>query len=122
MLPNSAPKPTEAVIKTEEAKRKAADRAELLNQTVRVPEAAAADEEVGRCPICKELFKNEYSEDEEDWVWRNAVAKDGKVRFWLLYASLGSSLLICAFLLPAVLPCLVLGRASWRCLMVAWSR
>ena len=122
MLPNSAPKPTEAVIKTEEAKRKAADRAELLNQTVRVPEAAAADEEVGRCPICKELFKNEYSEDEEDWVWRNAVAKDGKVRFRFTQSKLGDSPLTCALHSPAVLPCLVFGRASRRCLMVAWSR
>jgi pre-mRNA cleavage complex 2 protein Pcf11 len=46
---------------------------------VRVPEGAATDEELARCPICKEPFKNEYSEDEEDWVWRNAIEIDGKV-------------------------------------------
>jgi pre-mRNA cleavage complex 2 protein Pcf11 len=44
-----------------------------------VPEGAATDEELARCPICKEPFKNEYSEDEEDWVWRNAIEIDGKV-------------------------------------------
>lgn len=25
------------------------------------------------CPICKELFKSEWSEDEEEWIWKNAV-------------------------------------------------
>lgn len=25
------------------------------------------------CPICKELFKSEWSEDEEEWIWKNAI-------------------------------------------------
>ncbi|ODN79785.1 hypothetical protein L202_03693 [Cryptococcus amylolentus CBS 6039] len=25
------------------------------------------------CPVCKEAFKAEWSEDEEEWVWRNAL-------------------------------------------------
>ncbi|UZJ51958.1 hypothetical protein CBS101457_001278 [Exobasidium rhododendri] len=25
------------------------------------------------CPICKELFQSEWSEDEEEWIWKNAV-------------------------------------------------
>jgi pre-mRNA cleavage complex 2 protein Pcf11 len=25
------------------------------------------------CPICKELFKSEWSEDEEEWVWKDAI-------------------------------------------------
>jgi hypothetical protein len=31
------------------------------------------------CPVCKEHFKGEYSDDEEDWVWKNAVNVDGVV-------------------------------------------
>lgn len=31
------------------------------------------------CPICKESLKAEFLEDDEDWVWRNAVRKDDKV-------------------------------------------
>jgi pre-mRNA cleavage complex 2 protein Pcf11 len=32
------------------------------------------------CPICKENMKSEFMEDDEEWVWRNAVLKDDKVR------------------------------------------
>ena len=32
------------------------------------------------CPICKEHLKAEFMEDDEEWVWRNAVKKDDKVR------------------------------------------
>ena len=32
------------------------------------------------CPICKEPLKSEFMEDDEEWVWRNAVKKDEKVR------------------------------------------
>ena len=28
------------------------------------------------CPICKENMKSEFMEDDEEWVWRNAVMKD----------------------------------------------
>lgn len=31
------------------------------------------------CPICKESFKSEFLEDDEDWVWKNAVMKDDRV-------------------------------------------
>ena len=33
------------------------------------------------CPICKETLKSEFMEDDEEWVWRNAVKKDDRVRF-----------------------------------------
>ena len=33
-----------------------------------------------KCPICKEAFRAEWSEDEEEWVWRNAISVNGKVR------------------------------------------
>lgn len=32
-----------------------------------------------RCPICQETLKCEFLEDEEEWVWRNAIRKDDKV-------------------------------------------
>ncbi len=32
------------------------------------------------CPICKEALKSEFLEEDEEWVWRNAVKKDDKVR------------------------------------------
>lgn len=31
------------------------------------------------CPICKESIKSEYLEDDEEWVWRNAVNVKGQV-------------------------------------------
>ena len=31
------------------------------------------------CPICKEGFKAEYSDDEEEWIWKNAVEEEGIV-------------------------------------------
>jgi len=31
------------------------------------------------CPICKETIKSEFLEDDEDWVWKNAILKDDKV-------------------------------------------
>ena len=32
-----------------------------------------------KCPICKERMTTEFLEDEEEWVWRNAVSIKGKV-------------------------------------------
>ncbi|KAF9464447.1 hypothetical protein BDZ94DRAFT_1289358 [Collybia nuda] len=31
------------------------------------------------CPICKETLKSEFLEDDEDWVWKNAVMKEDRV-------------------------------------------
>ena len=31
------------------------------------------------CPICKETLKSEFLEDDEEWVWKNAVLKDDRV-------------------------------------------
>jgi len=31
------------------------------------------------CPICKETLKSEFLEDDEDWVWKNAIKKDDRV-------------------------------------------
>ncbi|KAJ6628728.1 hypothetical protein B0H10DRAFT_1989023 [Mycena sp. CBHHK59/15] len=51
--------------------------AELRAQYVVVPPGEEA--KPVSCPICKELFKSEFLEDDEDWVWRNAVLKDERV-------------------------------------------
>jgi pre-mRNA cleavage complex 2 protein Pcf11 len=37
------------------------------------PDAAATP-----CPICKELFKSEWSEDEEEWIWKNCIRVEGR--------------------------------------------
>ncbi|TKY89706.1 hypothetical protein EX895_001491 [Sporisorium graminicola] len=29
------------------------------------------------CPICKEAFKSQWSEDEEEWIWVNAIKVEG---------------------------------------------
>ncbi|EFI27724.1 hypothetical protein CC1G_14647 [Coprinopsis cinerea okayama7 len=31
------------------------------------------------CPICQENMKSEFLEDDEEWVWRNAIMKDEKI-------------------------------------------
>ncbi|KAN0061413.1 mRNA 3' end processing factor [Thecaphora frezii] len=41
--------------------------------------AAPTDPELSAkpCPICKESFKSQWSEDEEEWIWLNAIEVDG---------------------------------------------
>ena len=34
------------------------------------------------CPICKETLKSEFLDEVEDWVWKNAIKKDDRVRFF----------------------------------------
>ncbi|KAF5388310.1 hypothetical protein D9615_000505 [Tricholomella constricta] len=51
--------------------------AELRAMFVVVPNGAEATPV--SCPICKETLKSEFFEDNEDWVWKNAVMKDDRV-------------------------------------------
>ncbi|KAG6856339.1 hypothetical protein H0H87_005457 [Tephrocybe sp. NHM501043] len=51
--------------------------AELRAKFIVVPSGAEAKQIA--CPICKETFKSEFSEEEEDWVWKNAVTVDERV-------------------------------------------
>jgi pre-mRNA cleavage complex 2 protein Pcf11 len=51
--------------------------AELRAMTVVVPPGDEAKSI--SCPICKETLKTEFNEDDEEWVWQNAVQKDDKV-------------------------------------------
>ncbi|KZO98035.1 hypothetical protein CALVIDRAFT_526335 [Calocera viscosa TUFC12733] len=46
-------------------------RKELEKSFVVIP--PGEDTKPRRCPICKEQLKTEFLEDEEEWVWRNAV-------------------------------------------------
>ena len=64
----------EAAANAENAKRDA----ELRAQYVVVPSGDEA--KPISCPICKETLKSEFLEDDEDWVWKNAVMKDERVR------------------------------------------
>jgi pre-mRNA cleavage complex 2 protein Pcf11 len=52
--------------------------AELRTKFVVVPSGDEA--KPISCPICKETLKTEFLEDDEEWVWKNAVRKEGKVR------------------------------------------
>lgn len=51
--------------------------AELRAQFVVVPPGDEA--KTISCPICKETLKSEFLEEDEDWVWKNAVMKDDRV-------------------------------------------
>ena len=65
-----------AVATAENAKRDA----ELCARFVVVP---AGDEAKHiTCPICKEVFKSEFNEDDEEWIWRNALKIDDRVSSW----------------------------------------
>ncbi|KAF9057660.1 hypothetical protein BJ165DRAFT_1422254 [Panaeolus papilionaceus] len=51
--------------------------ADLRAQYVIVPPGHEAESVA--CPICKETLKSEFLEDDEEWVWRNAVKKDDRI-------------------------------------------
>ena len=64
---------SKAVAAEEAAKREA----ELRAMFVVVPPGDEA--KAISCPICKEPLKSEFLEDDEEWVWRNAIKKDDRV-------------------------------------------
>ena len=43
------------------------------------------------CPICKESLKSEFLEDDEEWVWRNAVKRDDKIYHATCHAEAAST-------------------------------
>ncbi|KAG6378685.1 hypothetical protein JVT61DRAFT_12956 [Boletus reticuloceps] len=51
--------------------------AELRSQFVVVPPGDEAKSI--SCPICKETMQSEFLEDDEEWVWRNAVKRDDRI-------------------------------------------
>ncbi|TIA92500.1 hypothetical protein E3P99_00600 [Wallemia hederae] len=52
-------------------------RKKLESSSVPVP--IDAEEAAQLCPICKEKFKSEFSEEDEEWVWVNATEDQGTV-------------------------------------------
>ena len=62
-----------AVANAESAKRDA----ELRARFVVVPPGDEAKHIT--CPICKEAFKSEFNEEDEEWIWKNALKVDDKV-------------------------------------------
>ncbi|GAA5835826.1 hypothetical protein JCM5353_003362 [Sporobolomyces roseus] len=51
------------------------DRASLMKKKVPVPPAGGLGDKP--CPICRDKLKSEWSDDEEEWVWWNAVVVEG---------------------------------------------
>jgi pre-mRNA cleavage complex 2 protein Pcf11 len=62
-----------AVASAESAKRDAEIRARF----VVVPPGDEAKHVT--CPICKEAFKSEFNEEDEEWIWKNALKVDDKI-------------------------------------------
>jgi len=62
-----------AVASAESAKRDA----ELRARYVVVPPGDEAKHVT--CPICKEAFKSEFNEEDEEWIWKNALKVDDKI-------------------------------------------
>ncbi|KAA1466337.1 hypothetical protein DENSPDRAFT_831152 [Dentipellis sp. KUC8613] len=69
----SRPQNAKAAAAAETAKRDA----ELLSQYVVVPPGDEA--KLIACPICKETLKSEFQEEDEEWVWKNAVKIDDRI-------------------------------------------
>lgn len=59
--------------------------AELRAQFVVVPPGDEAKPIA--CPICKETLKSEFQEDDEEWVWKNAVDVEGRVRLFISFST-----------------------------------
>ncbi|KAG1755588.1 hypothetical protein EDB19DRAFT_1662099 [Suillus lakei] len=82
------PRPTnnKAALAVDAARRDA----ELRTQFVVVPPGDEA--KPLSCPICKETLKTEFLEDDEEWVWKNAVRKDDKIYHATCFAEAMSSM------------------------------
>jgi len=75
--------------KTAAAEEHAKRDAELRAMFVVVPPGDEA--KPISCPVCKELLKSEFLEDDEEWVWKNAVKKDDRIYHATCHAEAVSS-------------------------------
>lgn len=66
-----------ATSQTEKATISAERLAQLRQKWVKVPQDSKKAASV--CPVCKEAFKAEWSDSEEEWIWKNALAINGVV-------------------------------------------
>ncbi|KAM0753001.1 hypothetical protein T439DRAFT_311676 [Meredithblackwellia eburnea MCA 4105] len=65
------------------------DRAELLKRKVIAPTDPSKLNTP--CPVCKERFKSEWSEDDEEWVFYNCVEVEGVLFHATCHAEAGAS-------------------------------
>ncbi|ESK94422.1 putative pre-mrna cleavage factor cfi subunit [Moniliophthora roreri MCA 2997] len=65
--------------------------AELRAQFVVIPPGDEA--KTIACPICKEILNPEFVEDDEEWVWKNAVKKDDRIYHATCHAEASSNTL-----------------------------
>ena len=94
------------------AEEKAKHEAELRAMFVVV--APGEEAKQFSCPVCKEPMKCDFLEDEEEWVWKNAVKKDDKVRLlssiwipsWILMS-------LCRSIMPLVMLKLLSQQIHW---------
>ena len=89
-----------------------ADReAKLRAMFVVVPEGD--ESKIITCPVCKESLKTQFLEEDEEWVWKNAINVKGTVRlFFLVFLSWLSLIL---FLLRRCIMQRVMLRLSLPC-------
>ncbi|KAG7096775.1 hypothetical protein E1B28_004185 [Marasmius oreades] len=64
--------------------------AELRSQFVVVPPGGEAT--TISCPVCKEILNSEFVEDDEEWVWKNAIRKDDRIYHATCHAEVSSTL------------------------------
>ncbi|WWC94197.1 hypothetical protein V866_001037 [Kwoniella sp. B9012] len=50
---------------------------QLREKWIKVPSSTAKANSV--CPVCKESFVKEWSQDEEEWIWKNALNINGTI-------------------------------------------
>ncbi|KAJ8086820.1 mRNA 3' end processing factor [Marasmius tenuissimus] len=66
--------------------------AELRSQFVVVP--PGDESKTISCPVCKEVLSPEFVEDEEEWVWKNAIKKDDRIYHATCHAEASSNTLV----------------------------
>jgi pre-mRNA cleavage complex 2 protein Pcf11 len=84
-MPQAGPSSGREATPSSGPKLTAAKLAQLKKRWVRVPQDPV--KKTIPCPVCKEIFKPEWAEDEEEWVYRNAVDISGTVSHPLLFRS-----------------------------------
>lgn len=83
------------------AEEKAKREAELRAMFVVV--APGEEAKQFSCPVCKEPMKCEFLEDEEEWVWKNAMKRDDKVCLCPILSQNRRLILSCRFTTPLVM-------------------
>ncbi|KAK1233313.1 mRNA 3' end processing factor [Marasmius sp. AFHP31] len=66
--------------------------AELRSHFVVVP--PGDESKTISCPVCKEILSPEFVEDDEEWVWKNAIKKDDRIYHATCHAEASSNTLV----------------------------